>query len=529
MSPKYIDLSPDEASSLIERVRSRTLDEKDYELVVRLIETVLILYQALSEKGHSIQRLLRRFFGVKTESTKNVLKGSQESEKAAERSVPPAQSDATKKKGHGRNGAAAYSNAPRIPVPHECLKAGQLCPLCLRGKLYPLKPPAVIVRISGHAPVEAKIYECERFRCNGCLEVFTASLPEGVAGEKYDESARAIIACLKYGSGFPFYRLEGLQESMQTPLPASTQWDEVEKLADTVHPVYPALIGWAAQADVVHNDDTTMRILALAKEIASTGAERTGIFTTGIVSILDGYRAALFFTGNHHAGENIRELLKLRAEGLPPPVQMCDALSWNAPEDLKAIFSNCLTHARRNFVDVHSSFPEECAYLLEALGKIYHHDAMAKERNLSKEERLQFHQIHSGPVMDELKAWMNEQIDQKKVEPNSGLGKAIEYMRKRWEKFTLFLRIPGAPLDNNICEQLLKRAVLHRKNSLFYRTEHGAYIGDMLMSLIATCSLNSVNPFHYLVALQRHAPEVRKHPGQWLPWNYQQRLNPPPS
>lgn len=220
-SPEYIDLSPEEASSLIERVKSRTLDEKDYEVVVSLIQTVLFLYQALSEKSHSIQRLLRRIFGVKTESTKNVLKDSRRKpcEKTDEEPTPAAKADAPGKKGHGRNGVTSYPNAPRIPVAHECLRRGQLCPLCLRGKLYPLTPPAVVVRMSGHAPVEPRVFECERLRCNLCGEVFTASLPDGVGGEKYDESARAIIACLKYGSGFPFYRLEGLQESMQTPLP----------------------------------------------------------------------------------------------------------------------------------------------------------------------------------------------------------------------------------------------------------------------------------------------------------------------
>lgn len=312
------------------------------------------------------------------------------------------------------------------------------------------------------------------------------------------------------------------------PVPASTQWDEIEKLANTAHPVYPELIRHGARGDVVHNDDTTMRVISLAKEIASQDCERKGIFTTGVVSTFEDHKVALFFTGNRHAGENLEEVLKLREADLPPVIQMADALSRNLPKNLKTIFCNCLSHARRNFVDVHSSFPEECLHLLEMLGKVYHNDAVAKEKKLSAQEGLELHQAHSGPVMDELKEWMSEQIAQTKVEPNSGLGKAIDYMLKRWERFTQFLRIPGAPLDNNICERVLKRAVLHRKNSMFYRTEHGAYIGDMFMSLIATCSLCGANPFHYLVALQRHSIEVRKHPEQWLPWNYQQMITPAP-
>jgi transposase len=156
------------------------------------------------------------------------------------------------------------------------------------------------------------------------------------------------------------------------------------------------------------------------------------------------------------------------------------------------------------------------------LAQVYHHDKRAKEEALSAEQRLRFHQEHSGPVMARLKEWLQEQFDQRKVEPNSSMGKAITYMLKHWEPLTLFLRVPGAPLDNNLCEQVLKRAILHRKNSLFFKTEHGAYIGDLFMSLIHTCTLNRVNPFHYLTTLQKHSSELFKNPKRWLPWNYQQ-------
>ena len=124
--------------------------------------------------------------------------------------------------------------------------------------------------------------------------------------------------------------------------------------------------------------------------------------------------------------------------------------------------------------------------------------------------------------MDALHAWMTEQMDQKKVEPNSGLGEAIEYMLNHWESLTLFLRVAGAPLSNNICEQAHKMAILHRKNSLSYKTQNGARVGDLFMSLIHTCWLNGANPFDYLSALQRHASAVRANPSQWLPWNYTQ-------
>lgn len=122
--------------------------------------------------------------------------------------------------------------------------------------------------------------------------------------------------------------------------------------------------------------------------------------------------------------------------------------------------------------------------------------------------------------MDELKTWLHNQIEAKRVEPNSGLGQAIGYLRGHWEPLTLFLHHPGAPLDNNVCERALKMAILHRKNSLSSKTERGAQVGDLFMSLIHTCRLNRVNPFDYLRTLVRQAKAVRAHPEQWLPWNY---------
>jgi transposase len=206
---------------------------------------------------------------------------------------------------------------------------------------------------------------------------------------------------------------------------------------------------------------------------------------------------------------------------------MCDALSRNLPklpEKLEVIVGHCLAHARRRFVEVTPNFPEECRFVLESLGEIYANDAKAREQGLSPKERLRFHQAHSSAVMDQLHGWFTTQFAEKKVEPNSGLGLAIRYLLKHWERLTLFLRQPGAPLDNNICERALKKAILHRKNSLFYKTENGARVGDLFMSLVHTCELCGANPFDYLTQLQQHAAELARNPSRWMPWNYRETL-----
>ncbi|MEW6366101.1 MAG: transposase [Acidobacteriota bacterium] len=115
-------------------------------------------------------------------------------------------------------------------------------------------------------------------------------------------------------------------------------------------------------------------------------------------------------------------------------------------------------------------------------------------------------------------------METKKAEPNSGLGKAIAYLHRHWTELTSFTKIPSAPMSNDLCEQLIKRCVLHRKASMFYKNSHGAAVGDVLMTLIHTATRSGVNPFDYLTELQRHEYALRKNPSAWLPWNYRQTL-----
>ena len=437
---------------------------------------------------------------------------------------PTADVNTPKKPGHGRNGAEAFDGARKVPVAHQNLKHGERCPDCGKGNIYGQKEPKVLVRIIGQAPLAATVYSLERLRCGACGQVFTAQEPEGVGPEKYDETAGAMIAQLKYGSGVPFYRMEKLESQLGIPLPAATQWEIVEDVAAILKPALDECIRQAAQGEVMHNDDTSMRVLKMERE---PGDDRTGVFTSGIVSTREGGQIALYFTGRQHAGENLGDVLKQRAAELPGPIQMCDALSRNAPKlnaGAEILLANCMAHGRRQFVDVAANFPEQCRYVLEMLGEVDGHDAKAREMRMTPEQRLHFHTEHSAPVMAKLHGWLEEQFAERKTEPNSGLGKAIKYLLNHWRPLTLFLRVAGAPLDNNIVERALKRAVLHRKNALFYRTLHGAQVGDLFMSLIHTCQLCGANSFEYLTELQRHARELAASPAEWMPWNYRQTL-----
>jgi hypothetical protein len=512
------------------------LEAEDFQLLDRVIATLVLVLHCLQKKNMSIRRLLR-IFAPKTESSRNLLPKDKDKEKEKEAAAAPNdQSSASadtnppsdQRKGHGRNGAEDYSGAERVFIPHQELQAGDPCPRCPGGRLYDTHEPASFIRVIAQPVFPATLYELMRLRCHLCGAVFTARAPAEADTTKYSEEVPSMLAVLRYGNGMPLTRIESLQLAFGVPLPAGTQWDLLWEAAQLVMPVFNCLMAQAAQAWLFYHDDTHMKVLSLLKEnqalTAEDSKERTGIFTTGILAEVDGHRIALFFTGRKHAGENLDSLLEQRQEGLPAPIQMSDGLASNKLKTAQTRQANCCTHSRRKYVEVMEAFPEQCRLVLETLKEVYRNDAQTKELMLSPGERLKFHQLRSQKPMEALEKWAREQIEQKKVEPNSDLGQAIRYMLKRWEKLTLFLREPGAPLDNNACEQILKRAVRHRRNSLFYKTERGALVGDLYMSLIETCRFCHVNPLHYLTALQKHTRLVNEHPEQWLPWNYQAAL-----
>ena len=375
-------------------------------------------------------------------------------------------------------------------------------------------------------------YALEKLRCSACGEIFTAGLPAGAGEETYSAQARGVLAVRRDSLGIPGYRLQGYQAMLGGPVPDATQWDQIEAVGDCASKVFAHMEREAAQGELIFHDDTAVRILALLKENSallsaaqaqgmSSPKERPGRHTTALVVKVGEHTAILYDSSRRHAGENLQGLLDTREAGLDKPLAMSDALTSHAVADeSRLIRCHCLAHGRRKFSDLADVFPQECQVVLQGLSQVFDHDEQARKEPLSPQARLASHQAQSQPLMDGLKRWLDTQLDDHLVEPNSARGKALVYMQKHWETLTRFLSVPGAPLDTNLAERALKLVIRQRKNALFSKSTQSAYIASVLTSLIATCLYAGGNAVEYLVALQEHRGEVFVDPAAWLPWAY---------
>lgn len=508
-----IEVTEAEIHRRLDEIERADISDDLRDFLIKALKALIRLDQLLGMKYTTIARL-RKVFAKESERRKPEVKEPKEKRQG---------------KNHGRNGLEKYPTAEKVHHSHEHLKKGDRCPECGRGRLYNIDP-GVYIKITGSAPLTAVVHRTEKLRCSACQMVFEADF-RGRDGPKYDAKAKAVIGLLKYAASTPFYRLEKIQKSLLTPLPASTQWDLMEELANDLHPLWRCLLITAAQGELGHIDDTTAKILSLPAEADLNKAEaqgkrqRKGIYTTGVLSRLSNQQqVVLYLTGRKYAGENLDDVLDKREESLPAMVVMRDALNTNNTDRNKVYEVLCLVHARRGFIDLDQKYKEEVDFVLSAIGLIYKNDTHCRESRLTAEERLRYHQEHSTKIWDDLTAWARRQIDLKLVEPNSDLGRGIKYLVKHAEKLGRFLKTPGVPLDNNVLEEKLRLPVLNRKNFLFYRTEMGALVGDIIMSVIKSADISHVNPIDYLAALQEHRDAVKREPSAWLPWNYQANL-----
>jgi transposase len=543
---EILSLDWDALRALGERADAGRLRDGDLALVSYLVRTVFEFAALLSRRDATLSRLRRLLFGPRSErrglaadapagaAAEQAARGAEQTPEvaatAAADGLDPPAGEKAKRTGHGRKPASVYTGAAVVTCTHPHLRPGEACPdhPC-PGTLYDTRTPNRFIQFTGQPPVAATRFDQAVLRCSACQFRYEAPLPEGVAPERWDPSADVSIVMARYAAGLPFYRLAKLQAAFGVPLSQGTLWDRVLSVAEAARPVAEHLAALAARADLIHCDDTPVRILTLMAENkrrreegggTPNKGERVAMQTTAMLALTGGHWIVLYRSGREHAGENVGKLLEARPEGLDPPVQMADALPANFSHGKRVEKAKCLAHARRNFVEVESSFPQACTHVLDRIAAVYRVEAETRAKAMTPAERLAHHALHSAPLLEQLRVWIREQFELRLVEPSSSLGDALAYMLDHFDELVKFTSVAGAPIDNTPVERVLKLVVLSRKNSLFFKNENGARVGDRLAGLLQTCSLAGVAAYDYLLALARNADAVRAAPAEWLPWTY---------
>lgn len=544
-SPKAVSITEEQAEKLEARIKQRQMTDEDIELIMGLIAFSRWIQARLARAKLTIKHL-RKLFGFKSESlsSNTSSKGQLENTETGQSTDPQASSTQNKNTNekkkdvwdphanHGRKSASEYTGCPltHINFENEYLKKG-LCPECAKSDTDAkviMQQAKILVFLESSPLITGTRYALAKARCSVCLTYFTAPLPKELEGKsKYAPSCVASISIQHYYAGFPFYRLDNLQSLSGVPLPDSTQYDLVQEFyVDAVEPVVSVMRIHSANGTKFEYDDTNLKILEVMQQNkhVKSSKDKRSVHATALISEYKDKSIYLFDTNTLTAGKQFAETLEARSSN-EQFISMSDASSQNFPnldDSLmsKWIITLCLTHARRNFINLLADGDKDIELVIGIISDVYANDKHCKKLQLSDAERLAYHQKHSAPKMEALRIWLNNLMLFKKVEPNSPLGEAIAYMLKRWKWLTQFLRVPGALIDNNDVERTIKILILYRKNSLFYRTCYGATIGDAMMSLIHTAAQNGVNIFHYLTALSENAAVVRDNPEQWLPWNY---------
>ena len=546
-APKLKQIDHEKIAQLVESVKTNSLDEADIALVIDVLNGNCWLIQEVLNGHLTIAKLRKMIFDNGTESLRNRRQKSNppvddapDEGTTPEEDTPPANNHNKKKKkdssdednsppkkGHGRLKAGDYQGALVVNVELDALSPGDPCPQAdsgCTGRLYAIEP-GVLLRVTGGPPIQATRYELEKLRCNVCGELVTAQVPEGVSPKKYDESCVALLMINRYFMSVPMYRQEGLQAYLGVPMPSSTQWDLISAHQEMFETLYLAFLQDAAQANGICVDDTRAVVLEqLSKNRQAVDKKsKKACYTTGFVSVHDDHLSYIFLTNNQSAGKDLAPIMDLRDRELPHPFLMCDALTANIPKGIDSdlyLLCYCLAHARRQFYELPPGYDDFAERVLLLINTVYKHDAATK--SLSASQRLAYHQVHSTPVMAELKDYLTWQAEE--FEPNSSAGKAIQYCLKRWTQLSQFLRHAGVPIDNNITEQALKLVIQTRKSSMFYKTLDSARIASTIQTALYSAAQNDINPFDYIKTLLVHEPAVLANPSAWLPWCYQSTL-----
>jgi hypothetical protein len=379
--------------------------------------------------------------------------------------------------------------------------------------------------VTANTLLSVQLHVREAIECKTCGNEEVSPLPEeisrGLIG-RYDASAVALLAYLRYFSGFASHRFEQASGFLGLEVSETTQWDLFEAAADRLAPLHRFLTSLASTAEVITMDHTGAKVVAEQRHrrlLQGEEATRIGMVTSSFLVELKNpqHRFALFHTGPVDAGQYLKRFLEHRPPGTGRLLVACDALSSNQnQEHPDVVLALCNVHARRAFLDLGEHTPVAAMNILKAYETVFRTERRAKD--WTPEARLELRKTFSEPAMRRIRELALSELLSENRLPAGRLTEPFAYILRHFERLVTFCSHARAPVHTNDVERALKKPILHRKNSLFFQTFAGSGVGDLFTSLFLSASLAGHNPIAFVREALQNWRTLARAPSTFTPW-----------
>jgi transposase len=487
----------------------RQLLARETQLTAALVEssqTVTQQQQLLEKLAHELAVLKRCVFGSRRERGGDDPRqqklfevsdtpGSERDDESAADTEPSDDAARRKRRGHGRKPLPQF--LPRQTVEHTLPGAELGCPCCGQDRE---KISQVVSEQLEHTPASMFVIEHVQitYACRQCQEqVVTAHKPpqpieKGVAGP----GLLAHVITAKYVQHLPLYRQEEIFARQRVLIRRSTLAGWMAQSADCLLPLQKLMVRRVLSGNVVGTDDTPVKVLD-----PDLDRTRTGRFWAYVGD--DRHRYTVYDYTPNHKRDGPQKFLK-DYHG----VLQADAFGGYDGIFLKSngkiIEAACCAHARRKFFEARETSPGIAHQALAFFGRLYavEHDAQA----LSPEARCALRQEKSVPILNDMHAWLNEQL--RGLRPKSPVTGAIKYSLKNWDALCRYTTDGNIPIDNNRTERTLRAQAVGRKNWMFLGSDNGGHTAAVLYSLVASAKRHHLDPQAYLTDVLRRLPAI---------------------
>ena len=304
----------------------------------------------------------------------------------------------------------------------------------------------------------------------------------------------------KYADHLPLYRQRLIYQRAGVDLARSTLADWVGRCGVELEPLADALKQVVLQQQVLHADETPVTVMQMGDDEKKP---KKGYVWAYATTQYNPIQAVIYDFQPSRSGQHAEEFLNGWQGHL-----VCDDYSgYKARFKLGQVIEvGCMAHARRKFHELHvtgkSQVAEQALLLIQ---KLYAIEAeLRKKTDGTAQQRCEYRQQHSQPVMQQLYEWLNQH--HLTVPSSSATAKAINYSLKRWPALSRYLDDGNLPVDNNWVENQMRPWALGRKNWLFAGSLRSGQRAANIMTLIQSAKLNGLDPYAYLRDVLKRLP-----------------------